>query len=210
MDGKVKAAEPRRHLAPVAVALHFNKPAEVDAVYNARGGSRLQEHPGAAGHVLGCALRHAQRSVRPSLDDECAAAARKSENRRRSRQPAIGRETMQMHTTMRSRRAPHAARWAGRIMSGLVIVFLLVDGAMKLVPLDIVVETSEQLGIAGASRPPARHPHACLHHPLRHPAHVGAGRHPAHGLSWAARSPRMCASAARCSPTFCSASISAC
>jgi len=37
--------------------------------------------------------------------------------------------------------------WTGRILSGLVILFLLFDGAMKLVPLDIVVETHEQLGI---------------------------------------------------------------
>lgn len=41
------------------------------------------------------------------------------------------------------------ARWAGRIVSGLVVVFLLVDGAIKLVPLDIVLQTSEQLGIPG-------------------------------------------------------------
>jgi hypothetical protein len=41
------------------------------------------------------------------------------------------------------------ALWAGRIMSGLVIVFLLFDGAIKLVPLDVVITTSEQLGIPG-------------------------------------------------------------
>lgn len=41
------------------------------------------------------------------------------------------------------------ALWTGRIMSGLVIVFLLFDGAIKLVPLDIVITTSEQLGIPG-------------------------------------------------------------
>ena len=39
------------------------------------------------------------------------------------------------------------ALWTGRIMSGLVILFLLVDGAIKLVPLDIVTETSAQLGL---------------------------------------------------------------
>lgn len=39
------------------------------------------------------------------------------------------------------------ALWAGRIISGVVVVFLLFDGAMKLIPLDIVVETSEQLSI---------------------------------------------------------------
>lgn len=39
------------------------------------------------------------------------------------------------------------AYWAGHIISGLVIAFLLFDGIMKLIPLDIVVTTSEQLGI---------------------------------------------------------------
>ncbi|WP_315834513.1 DoxX family protein [Bradyrhizobium prioriisuperbiae] len=37
--------------------------------------------------------------------------------------------------------------WTGRVMSGLVILFLLFDGAIKLVPLDIVIETSRELGI---------------------------------------------------------------
>lgn len=43
-----------------------------------------------------------------------------------------------------------ASQWAGRILSGLVIVFLLFDGIVKLVPLDIVIETSGQLGIPGS------------------------------------------------------------
>ena len=37
--------------------------------------------------------------------------------------------------------------WAGRIMSGLVVAFLLFDGGIKLVPLDIVITTSQELGI---------------------------------------------------------------
>jgi hypothetical protein len=41
----------------------------------------------------------------------------------------------------------NAAVWAGRLLSGLVVVFLLFDGAIKLIPLDIVVETSQQLRI---------------------------------------------------------------
>ena len=50
-----------------------------------------------------------------------------------------------------SQAAPsNGALWTGRVLSGVVIVFLLVDGAMKLIPLDIVVETSEQLGIPGS------------------------------------------------------------
>lgn len=40
-----------------------------------------------------------------------------------------------------------AALWGGRILSGLVVVFLLFDGAIKLIPVDIVIETSRKLGI---------------------------------------------------------------
>jgi DoxX-like family len=40
-----------------------------------------------------------------------------------------------------------AARWTGYVMSGLVILFLLFDGGIKLVPLEIVTETSAQLGL---------------------------------------------------------------
>lgn len=58
---------------------------------------------------------------------------------------------MQSHT--QTAPVSKAVLWAGRIMSALVILFLLVDGAIKLIPLDIVVETSEQLGLpAGLAR----------------------------------------------------------
>ncbi len=36
--------------------------------------------------------------------------------------------------------------WAGRILSGLVVLFLIFDGAIKLAPLPIVTETMQQLG----------------------------------------------------------------
>jgi TRAP-type C4-dicarboxylate transport system permease small subunit len=39
------------------------------------------------------------------------------------------------------------ARWTGYAMSGLVILFLLFDGGIKLVPLEIVTQTSAQLGL---------------------------------------------------------------
>ena len=45
------------------------------------------------------------------------------------------------------RRHPGRLLWAGRIMSGLVVLFLLFDGAIKLIPLDIVITTSQELGI---------------------------------------------------------------
>ena len=52
-----------------------------------------------------------------------------------------------MQTTIQIPPVSNKALWAGRIMSGLVIVFLIFDAAIKLVPLDIVIETSRELGI---------------------------------------------------------------
>ena len=48
-----------------------------------------------------------------------------------------------------------AARWLGRILSGLAILFLLFDGAVKLVPLGVVTEAMDRLGY-GASETLAR------------------------------------------------------
>ena len=42
------------------------------------------------------------------------------------------------------------ARWTGRILSGLVIVFMLFDGAVKLVPWPIVTETMEKIGFGSS------------------------------------------------------------
>ena len=55
-----------------------------------------------------------------------------------------------MQTMVQTSETSNAALWTGRIMSGLVIAFMLLDGAMKLVPLDVVVTTSEQMGIPGS------------------------------------------------------------
>jgi len=38
------------------------------------------------------------------------------------------------------------ARWLGRVLSGLVIFFLLFDGAIKLVPWPVVTETMDRIG----------------------------------------------------------------
>ena len=55
-----------------------------------------------------------------------------------------------MQTIVQTGETSNAALWTVRIMSGLVIAFMLLDGAMKLVPLDVVVTTSEQMGIPGS------------------------------------------------------------
>ena len=47
------------------------------------------------------------------------------------------------------------SRWTGRVLSGLVIVFLLFDGAIKLVPWPIVTETMDRMGY-GSSESLAR------------------------------------------------------
>lgn len=52
-----------------------------------------------------------------------------------------------MSIELQSRSVSKTARWSGRIMSGVVILFLLLDGGMKLLPLEIVTETSAQLGL---------------------------------------------------------------
>jgi hypothetical protein len=43
-----------------------------------------------------------------------------------------------------------SARWTGRALSGVVILFLQLDGGMKLLPLPIVTETMDKMGY-GAS-----------------------------------------------------------
>ena len=47
------------------------------------------------------------------------------------------------------------ARWLGRVLSGLVILFMLFDGAIKLVPWPIVTETMDRMGY-GSSESLAR------------------------------------------------------
>ena len=48
-----------------------------------------------------------------------------------------------------------AELWSGRALSGLVSLFLLLDGAVKLVPLSAVTQTLDQVGY-GASEATAR------------------------------------------------------
>src|SRR5688572_30604516 len=53
----------------------------------------------------------------------------------------------------RHSREPHKMLWAGRILSGLVVLFLVFDGTIKLVPLAPVIESMAQLGYpAGLER----------------------------------------------------------
>ena len=60
-----------------------------------------------------------------------------------------------MPTTSETAPVSKPARWIGRVLSGLVIVFLLFDGAIKLVPWPIVTETMDKMGY-GSSETLAR------------------------------------------------------
>ena len=51
-----------------------------------------------------------------------------------------------MQAVAQTARLSGRTQWAGHAMSGIVILFLLLDAAMKLVPLAPVTETMEQLG----------------------------------------------------------------
>jgi DoxX-like family len=44
------------------------------------------------------------------------------------------------------------ALWLGRVLSGLVILFLLFDGAIKLVPWPVVTETMDRIGYGSSER----------------------------------------------------------
>jgi len=52
-----------------------------------------------------------------------------------------------MQTTIQIPQVSNKALWTGRVMSGLVVLFLIFDAVIKLIPLDIVNETSRELGI---------------------------------------------------------------
>ena len=43
-----------------------------------------------------------------------------------------------------------ASIWIGRILSTLVVLFLVMDGGIKLVPIEEVTETMQQLGYSGS------------------------------------------------------------
>ncbi len=131
----------------VAIALHYAKPAEIDATFRraVKAGCKSVQEP--AGYVLGCALRHAQRPVRASLDVECAAAGEEDVERTRVQERIAMLMTAQTEPISNSVLVSNRTLWAGRILSGLVVAFLLFDGAIKLIPLDIVVQTSQELGI---------------------------------------------------------------
>jgi hypothetical protein len=60
-----------------------------------------------------------------------------------------------MSTLAETAPVPKSALWLGRVLSGLVTLFLLLDGGMKLVPLSVVTETMDRIGY-GSSETLAR------------------------------------------------------
>jgi hypothetical protein len=60
-----------------------------------------------------------------------------------------------MSTIAEAAPASKPALWSGRVLSGLVILFMLFDGAIKLVPWPAVTETMDRIGY-GSSETLAR------------------------------------------------------
>ena len=60
-----------------------------------------------------------------------------------------------MSTIAETAQVSKPALWTGRVLSGLVILFMLFDGAIKLVPWPIVTETMDRIGY-GSSETLAR------------------------------------------------------
>jgi len=54
-----------------------------------------------------------------------------------------------MHAMIQTAPVSSKARWAGYILSGLVVLFLVFDGIIKLVPLPVVTDTMAELGYLG-------------------------------------------------------------
>lgn len=54
--------------------------------------------------------------------------------------------TMSYAATAQADTRSSAGVWIGRVLSGLVVLFLLFDGAIKLVPLQVVIDTVIPLG----------------------------------------------------------------
>ncbi|MRG55010.1 DoxX family protein [Phyllobacterium sp. SYP-B3895] len=52
-----------------------------------------------------------------------------------------------MQTIVETAPVSNTAVWAGRVMSGLIILFMLFDSGIKLIPLDVVIQTCAELGL---------------------------------------------------------------
>ncbi len=68
--------------------------------------------------------------------------------------------------------------WAGRIMSALPALFLLVDGAMKLLKPEVVVKATVELGYAESVIVPLGDCATDMHDPLHDSEDCGSRRHP--------------------------------
>ena len=95
--------------------------------------------------------------------------------------------------------------WIGWTLSGLAILFLVMDAVMKLLALPIVIKSGEALGFPGADMARTLGIILSLHGPLCFSPYVGTGGDPAHGVprrircnTRARRQPPVHACAVRC------------
>src|SRR5262245_52361865 len=65
------------------------------------------------------------------------------------RRPAMSAAAATISESIQPVRIPSAALWAGRVLSGLAVLFLAFDAACKLLLLEVAVKTSAELGWSG-------------------------------------------------------------
>jgi hypothetical protein len=61
--------------------------------------------------------------------------------------PLSKQQERMMHPSGQPTARSKIAMWIGRVLSGVVILFLLFDSGIKLIPLDIVLTASAELGL---------------------------------------------------------------
>jgi DoxX-like family len=108
-------------------------------------------------HVLGSREKKGVDARHKAGHDEMKNFSQALSDRARPVRLLVRASPMEQAMTTIAETAPvsRTALWTGRLLSGLVILFLLFDGAIKLVPWPIVTETMDRIGY-GSSETLAR------------------------------------------------------
>ncbi len=93
-----------------------------------------------------------------------------------------------MHSAIQTAPASKTSFWAGRIISALVVLFMLFDSGIKLMKLAPAVLGTARLGYPVSLVCPHRDCLARLRCPLHDSTHLNSWRDLADGLSWRRRS----------------------
>src|SRR5262249_27126374 len=107
----------------------------------ARGSGRRESHDAAVGCLLGCALCADPRSVRSRLEPGASAQQELTPHT-----SFIWGRHMQTIAETTGPSSSGVMLWAGRIISGIVIAFMIFDVGVKLIEMDVVRDNMLRLG----------------------------------------------------------------